>query len=111
MPYFFCRLVPPRPTFPLDATEAETAAMAAHAAYWLAEAGKGTAIAFGPVFEPPGAWGLGVAEADDAEAMRKLTEADPVILAGLGFRYDIHPMPSLILRDGAAQPKARQGAA
>jgi hypothetical protein len=31
-----------------------------------------------------------------------LADADPVIRSGLGFRFDILPMPSIILRPSAA---------
>ena len=62
------------------------------------EASTGTAIAVGPVFEGEGAWGMAVVEVGDAEAARSLADADPVILADIGFRFDIAPMPTLILR-------------
>jgi uncharacterized protein YciI len=106
MPYFFCKLVAPRPTFPFDMSEAEGAAMQAHAAYWQEQAGKGVAIAVGPVFDPKGPFGVAIAEAPDEAAMRRLLDADPVIGAGLGFAFEMHGIPSLILRGGGAAPQA-----
>ena len=98
MPYFLLRLTPPRPTFPFDATEAEKAMFSEHAAYWIARAGEGRAIAVGPVFEPENTWGLALVEAEDEASALALGEADPVIVAQAGFAYAVAPVPSLILR-------------
>jgi len=102
MAYILCRLVAPRPTFPADMTAAEGEAMAAHGAFWAGQAGAGRAIAVGPVFDPAGAWGFALVEAEDADAARALTDADPIVTAGLGFAYDHLPVPSLILRGAQA---------
>ena len=59
VPYFLCRLVSPRPSFPHDMTAAEAALMQEHASYWMGLVQDGTAVAFGPVFDAEGAWGLG----------------------------------------------------
>ena len=98
MAYFHMRLVPPRKTFPFDATDAENAAMAEHAAYWRAKAEIRTAIAVGPVFDPAGAYGMAVVEVADEAAARVLADGDPVVKSGLGFAFEIAPMPSLIMR-------------
>lgn len=92
--YFFLRLVPPRPTFPADMRPEEAKAMGEHAAYLCEKAAAGVVIAAGPVGDPKGAWGLGLVEvADEAEA-RALTDGDPVVRSGLGFRYEIFPLMS-----------------
>lgn len=97
MAYFCCQLIPPRATFPFDMTEVEREQMMAHAAYIRDLIARGTVKAAGPVFDPKGAWGVVLAEADSPEAMRSTINADPVIMAGLGFRYTVHPMPSMLL--------------
>jgi uncharacterized protein YciI len=107
MAYFLCRLKGPRPSFPMDMTASEAALMGEHAAYWQAEADRGTAIVFGPVMDPAGAWGLCILETDDASEPARLTEADPVIRAAAGFAYEIFPMPQVGLR--AAQARTRGG--
>ncbi|BAF90010.1 conserved hypothetical protein [Azorhizobium caulinodans ORS 571] len=89
-----------RPTFPFDATEAEMAAMGQHMAYWQQQAEAGPAIAVGPVFDPAGAWGLALVEADDEAQARRLSEDDPITGMNLGFSYEVLPVPSLILRRG-----------
>lgn len=97
MPAFLLRLHPPRPGFPADATEAETQAMARHAAWWQGLADAGQAAAAGPVLDPEGAWGLAILMAQsEAEALR-VAEDDPVIAAGLGFRYTAVAMGGLIV--------------
>ena len=98
MPTFLRRLTPPRPSFPFDATETEKALFSEHAAYWIARAGEGRAIAVGPVFEPTGTWGLALVETEDEAAATALGAADPVIVAQAGFAYAVAPVPSLILR-------------
>ena len=45
-------------------SEAEAAIMGQHAAYWQGQTERGTAIVFGPVADPAGAWGLAVVDAD-----------------------------------------------
>ena len=101
MAYFFMRLVPPRPTFPHDGTGEEMAAMKRHAEYWHRNALAGSAIIVGPVFEGEGAWGMAVVEVEDQAAAQALADGDPIITSGFGFRFDILPMPSIILRPPA----------
>ena len=95
--HFLLRLVPPRPTFAMDMTEAERRAMGEHVAYWTRHADRGTVTAFGPVADPKGGWGVAIATVDDETEIRALTGDDPVIRHGLGARYEILPMPSLVL--------------
>jgi uncharacterized protein YciI len=103
MAYFFLRLIPPRPTFPHDGTGEEMAAMQRHAEYWRQNALSGSAIAVGPVFAAEGAFGIAIVEVEDRDAARALADDDPIITSGFGFRFDISPMPSIILRPSAAQ--------
>lgn len=100
MSHYLLRLRHARPTFPFDATDAEKAGMAAHAAFWQQQVDEGPAIAVGPVFDPAGAWGMAlVAASDEAEAHR-LSQSDPIVGMDLGFAYEVLPVPSLILRRG-----------
>jgi uncharacterized protein YndB with AHSA1/START domain len=96
--YFFCRLVPPRSTFPADMTAAEAKAMKEHADYWRGHARGGPAVVFGPVGDPKGTWGLGVLALDDERDLPALLAGDPVIRAELGMRYETLPMLSAIVR-------------
>jgi uncharacterized protein YndB with AHSA1/START domain len=91
---FFVRLVAPRPTFMMDMTAEEREVMRAHGAYWREKLAAGSAIAFGPVADPQGGWGLGVVQAADEAEMRAFEAGDPVIESGRGFRYEVLPMPA-----------------
>jgi uncharacterized protein YndB with AHSA1/START domain len=96
--YYFCRLVAPRPTFAGDMNAAEAEVMKSHAKYWRGMMAEGHAVVFGPVADPAGPWGLGIiAAADDAELAR-LRDADPAILSGRGFRYEVLPMIRAVAR-------------
>ncbi len=97
MKYFFCRLLPPRPTFAQDMTAAEARVMQEHGAYWTDLAEKGTAIVFGPVADPQGVWGLGILRVKDEAEAQSLTANDPVIKAAIGARYEILPMPRAVI--------------
>ncbi len=99
MAYYHLRLVPPRPTFPFDITEAESAVMVEHVRYWRSLAGEGLAVAVGPVFDPKGSFGIAIVETENEAEAEALGAADPVARAELGFRWEVAPMPSLILRD------------
>ncbi len=101
MSYFLLRLNAPRPTFIADMTDDELQIMRAHAGYWAGLCERGIAIAYGPVNDPAGGWGVGLLEIDDAEAAAALSAQDPAILSGRGFSTDILPMPRLIVRAGA----------
>jgi uncharacterized protein YciI len=97
MPHFFLRLIPPRPTFATDMTDAERHVMGRHADYLSGLVDRRIGVAFGPVFDPAGAWGLGIIEAADEGEARALADDDPVVIAGIG-RYDIAPMRLSFLR-------------
>ena len=60
--YFLTRLIPPRPDFPRTMSEHEATAMGEHAADRRGLLASGQAVVFGPVADPAGVWGLGVAQ-------------------------------------------------
>lgn len=93
MKTFFCKLIPPRPTFTQDMSELEAKLMQEHAAYWKGWMDKGQVVAFGLVADPAGPYGMGIVEVENDADVHRFTAGDPVIKAGRGFRYDIHPMP------------------
>jgi uncharacterized protein len=97
MSFFVYKFVPHRPDFPTNITEAEATTMRDHVAYWQTLADKGIAVAFGPVADPAGSWGLAVVEADSEDDVYAIRAADPVVLADLG-PVGIYPMPDAIIR-------------
>jgi hypothetical protein len=92
--YLFVRTENPRPTFHLDMTEDERAAMVRHVAYWSDKADRGIAIVFGPVMDPRGVYGIGVYDVEDEAQMHALIEADPAIDI---LRYEVLPMPRAVV--------------
>ena len=95
---FFCKLTPPRPTFAADMSEGERNVMREHAAYWKSSMDEGRVVVFGPVDDPNGTYGMGIIEAGDtADAIRFMSN-DPAIKSGLGFTYNVHPMPRALSR-------------
>lgn len=93
MKTFFCRLLPPRASFPADITPEEMLLMQQHAQYWRGWMEHGRVVAFGPVADPRGSYGIGILEVEDDAELQRFVANDPVILAGRGFSYEAHPMP------------------
>lgn len=92
--HFFVKTNNPRPTFHQDMTADERDKMNKHVAYWSAYAEKGIAIAFGPVMDKGGAYGIGIYEVEDEAELNRLLDADPA--KGL-LEYIVAPMPRLVL--------------
>ena len=95
MPYFFSRLIPPRPSFLADMTQEERAAMLAHQDYWLPHVNAGLVVAMGPVADPQGAYGVMIVNAPSQKMLEDWQGLDPVALAGLNFVFQNFPMPSI----------------
>ena len=95
--HFFLKLVPPRPTFPQDMSEEERNIMNKHAEYWRELMKKGIVIAYGPVMDPRGTYGIGIVEAENEEKAKSIAVNDPAPLSGLGH-YEIYPMKVITLK-------------
>lgn len=95
---YLYRLIPPRPTFPGDMTDAESKIMEEHIAYWGQQIEKRKVIVYGPVLDPQGTYGIAVVETGDEGAARTIILNDPAIRSHAGFRFDLHPMPDTIVR-------------
>jgi uncharacterized protein len=89
---FFLRLNPPRPTFIMDMTAEEKEIMQKHVAYWTSLLNEGTAIVFGPVFDPKGGYGAGVVSVENEEHLRTIIDQDPA--NGLN-KYEFYPMKAV----------------
>ena len=95
--YFLCRLIPPRPDFMTTMTPEERNIMQAHVGYWSGKVATGNALAFGPVADPKGGYGIGIIKESDPAEMEALRAADPAMQAKVGFSYDVLPMPRLVM--------------
>ena len=96
MAFYLLKLIPPRPGFPADASTAEMDAMGRHSDYIRHLVDTGAVFAAGPVMDPAGTWGVAIVQAADEAAVTALCNDDPVIKAGLGFRWEVLPMASLM---------------
>jgi uncharacterized protein len=86
---FFVTLTPPRVTFPHDMTNEEREIMNRHVAYWRGLLDKGIAIAFGPVMDPKGPFGMAVVEVENEQQLNEVVAGDPA--NGLQ-RFETFPM-------------------
>ena len=93
--YFLVRLIAPRPTFMQDMTADERAVMQEHGTYWRGKLAEGAVIAFGPVADPQGPWGLGLIKGRDVAEVRGFEAGDPAVTK-LGMHYEILPMVTLV---------------
>jgi uncharacterized protein len=78
----------------------ERAVMTAHVAYWTEVTEAGRAVAFGPVADDSGSYGIGVVLAEDLANAEHLRDADPAIASQRGFRTEIRPMLALVTAQG-----------
>jgi len=89
--HFLMRLIPPRPTFGADMTAEERGLMQQHIAYVRTFFDGGQVLAYGPVLDPAGAFGVALLEVNDEAEAHKFAKEDPSIVAGLNT-YTITPM-------------------
>jgi len=95
--HYYFALIPPRPTFIQDMTDAERALMDKHGAYFQQQFDAGKLLLYGPVMAADGAFGLAILEvADEAEA-RQFGENDPSVRGGLN-RFEFYPMQVVAAR-------------
>ena len=97
---FVYKLIGPRPTFAVDMTDDERETMTKHAAYWGRLMADGRVVAFGPVDDPAGSYGLGIVLADDLAQVEALRDGDPAVLSPHGLRVEIAPMFRLVTPSG-----------
>ena len=98
MKYFLYKLIPPRPTFAQDMTDAEAKLMQQHAAYWKSLMDRGLVIVFGPVADPKGVYGVAVLELEEEADANALGMNDPTMKADVGFHFELYPMDRAVLR-------------
>ena len=95
--HFVYRLIPPRPTFAADMTDAEQATMDEHAADWTNLCEHGQVVVFGVVLDREGAWGLAVLEAETEDDVRAIASNDPAVRTKM-CTFEIGLMPDPFVR-------------
>lgn len=98
MAYFFCKFILQRNDFLKTMTADETKLLKAHGGYLQGLLEQGKVLAHGPVAEPQGGFGLSLFDVKDENELSQLTTQDPMILAGVGARYESFPMRQLRYR-------------
>lgn len=96
MPGFLFKLIPPRPDFRVTMSDDERATMVEHVRYWGELTASGKALAYGPVNDPAGGYGIGIVIADDTLEAQQLRDGDPAMRSERGFHTDILPMMRLV---------------
>lgn len=89
------KLIPPRPTFAQDMSEAEAALMREHILYWKALVADGTCLVFGPVLDPQGVYGVAIVGLEDETILQELEANDPTVKAGIN-RFESFPMVATV---------------
>ena len=91
--YFVLYLLPSRPDFAQTMSENERAIMMKHIAYWTAIMNEGKAIAFGPVIDPSGVYGLGILAVDNENEVKDFIANDPATAIN---QYEYFPMMAMV---------------
>jgi uncharacterized protein YciI len=94
--YFF-RLVPPRAMSLPHMPEHELVVIAEHVAYWADLMQRGHVLAFGPVADETGNYGVGVIRAESPEQARMIADEDPAVTSPvLSFTTTVTPMHTVM---------------
>ena len=75
--------------------------MLAHLRYWGELTEAGATMAFGPVNDPAGSYGIGVVLAADLAEAERLRDGDPAMQSPHGFHTEILPMLRLVTPSGS----------
>jgi len=67
--------------------------MKQHVQYWTNLMAQGNVVAFGPVLDPAGVYGLGLVRTESESEVRSIIENDPA--NGLN-RYEFHQMLAVV---------------
>ena len=92
--HFFIKLIPPRASFHLDMSDEERSGMQKHIEYWQELLKNGTAIIYGPVFEPNRSFGMGIIDVENEIEASLICKNDPTIISGLN-NNEFYPMKAI----------------
>ena len=87
------KLKPSRTSFAQDMTTEERGIMQQHVAYWSGLMAQGFVLAFGPVLDPNGVYGLGIVEVDSEDQVKQFIANDP---ASTINQYEVLPMLAVV---------------
>jgi len=108
MNYFLCTLIPPRKSLRRGISQVDRDCMKKHADYWWDLFDKGRVVAFGPVDDPNGSFGLVILRLPDVgepmKVARLICKNDPVH-DEIGFTYQISVMPAVVHHPISRNPR------
>jgi uncharacterized protein YciI len=82
-----------RPDFAQTMTDEERTIMMQHIGYWTDLMNKGKVVAFGPVLDPKGIYGLGIISADNEQEVQDFIANDPAAKIN---KYEYFPMKAVV---------------
>src|SRR4030095_5066136 len=91
--YFVLHLLPMRPDFAQTMNDEERTIMMQHVGYWTDLMSKGKVVAFGPVIDPKGIYGLGIISADNEQEVQDFIANDPAAKIN---KYEYFPMKAVV---------------
>jgi uncharacterized protein len=92
--HYFLKLIPPRPDFSATMTEQEKMIMQEHIVFWQELMARNICVVYGPVFDPDGAYGIGIIEVEDEATVKDIQKNDPSVKKGVN-RIEIFPMKAV----------------
>ena len=72
--------------------------MQEHFGYWRQLMAERRVVAYGPVMDAKGNFGIAILEVEDLVTALAIAENDPAITSQCGFSFEVHPMPKAIVR-------------
>lgn len=91
--FFAVKIIPSRADFAQTMTDDEKNIMGQHAMYWKDRMEKGMVYAFGPVFDPKGAYGFGIITAETTEQVEDFVKNDPATQI---HAFEYYPMMAIV---------------
>ena len=95
--YYFLKLIPSRADFATTMTPEELAIMQQHVMYWKIYLDNGHAVAYGPVMDPAGVYGVGIIAMDTEAELLQFIADDP---ASAINQYEYFPMSAMTAAPG-----------
>lgn len=102
MKHYLCKYMAPRADFLATMSPDEQQWMQQHGAYLDALLEQGLIVAYGPVLDPAGAYGVSLFRIGDDQDIAALTSLDPLIVHGV-CHYEHHPMLHVKVRGCAPE--------
>ena len=91
MKHYIYKLIPPRPSFNLDMTDEEKKVMGLHIGYFRNLFEEKKVIAYGPVLDPSGVYGMAILEVTSEIEATEIAKNDPSVVEKIN-QFELIPM-------------------